>query len=112
MTKANAKMDERGHRFSEEERRGLYRAIYERRDVRSLFRPDEISDEVLGRLLDAAHHAPSAGLMQPWRFIVIRDRDVRQTIHEIFHRARRSAAHTYTDYRRPTYDALNLAGIL
>jgi 5,6-dimethylbenzimidazole synthase len=110
MTKA--KMNKLAHRFSEEERRGLYRAIYERRDVRSLFIPDEITADVLARLLDAAHHAPSVGFMQPWRFIVIRDRQVRQTIHEIFDRARHAAAQIYTDDRRAMYDTLKLAGIL
>jgi 5,6-dimethylbenzimidazole synthase len=110
MTKA--KTDELAHRFSEEERRGLYRAIYERRDVRSLFRPDEITTDVLARLLDAAHHAPSVGFMQPWRFIVIRDLQVRQTIHRIFDRARHAAAQIYTDDRRAMYDTLKLAGIL
>jgi 5,6-dimethylbenzimidazole synthase len=105
-------MDECAHRFSEEERRGLYRAIYERRDVRSFFKPAEISDDVLARLLDAAHHAPSVGLMQPWGFILIRDGQVRQTVYEIFDRARRTAAQIYTDDRRTRYDTLKLAGIL
>ncbi len=44
--------------FSEAERRGVYRAIYERRDIRAQFLPTPIPDHVLGRLLDAAHHAP------------------------------------------------------
>ena len=104
-------MDESEHRFSQEERRGVYRAIYERRDVRSFFKPDEIPDDVLARLLDAAHHAPSVGLMQPWGFIVIRDRKVRQTVYEIFDRASRSAARIYMDDRRALYDTLKLAGI-
>jgi 5,6-dimethylbenzimidazole synthase len=108
----NPKMIEAVHRFSEEERRGLYRAIFERRDVRSFFRPDEIAADVLARLLDAAHHAPSVGFMQPWKFIVIRDQHVRQTIHEIFDRARHAAAQIYTDDRRAVYDTLKLAGIL
>lgn len=108
----NAKTDEGTHRFREEERRGLYRAIYERRDVRSSFRPDEINANVLARLLNAAHHAPSVGLMQPWRFILIRNRNVRQTIHEIFDGARRAAAQIYTDDRRAMYDGLKLAGII
>src|SRR5258708_1376415 len=112
MMKPNASTDECEHRFSEEERRGLYRAIYERRDVRSFFKPDDIPDDVLARLLDAAHHAPSVGLMQPWGFIVIRDREVRQTVYEIFDRARRAAARIYTDGRRAMYDTLKLAGIL
>src|SRR2546429_8028124 len=54
--------------FSQAERRGVYRAIYERRDIRAQFLPKPIPDHVLGRLLDAAHHAPSVGFMQPWDF--------------------------------------------
>ena len=104
-------MDECEHRFTEEERRGLYRAIYERRDVRSSFKPDEIPDNVLARLLDAAHHAPSVGFMQPWGFVVIRDREVRDTVHEIFERARLAAAQVYNDDRRAVYETLKLAGI-
>jgi len=104
-------MDECEHRFTEEERRGLYRAIYERRDVRSSFKPDEIPDNVLARLLDAAHHAPSVGFMQPWGFIVIRDRGVRDTVHQIFERARLAAAQVYNDDRRAVYETLKLAGI-
>lgn len=104
-------MDECEHRFTEEERRGLYRAIYERRDVRSSFKPDEIPDNVLARLLDAAHHAPSVGFMQPWGFIVIRAREVRDTVHEIFERARLAAAQVYNDDRRAVYETLKLAGI-
>ncbi len=105
-------MDECEHHFTEAERRGVYRAIYERRDVRSSFKPDEIPNDVLARLLDAAHHAPSVGFMQPWGFIVIRDRDVRDTVHEIFERASRTAAQIYTDDRRAMYETLKLAGIL
>ena len=104
-------MDECEHRFTEEERRGLYRAIYERRDVRSSFKPDGIPGEVLARLLDAAHHAPSVGFMQPWGFIVIRDREVRHKVHEIFERARLTAAQVYNDDRRAIYETLKLAGI-
>ena len=63
--------------FSEEERRGVYRAIYERRDVRAHFLTDPVPDEVLCWILDAAHHAPSVGFMQPWDFLVIRDLSIR-----------------------------------
>src|ERR1700738_5346191 len=79
------------HRFSECERRGLYRAIFDRRDVRSHFKSDPIPNDVLARLLNAAHHAPSVGFMQPWNFIVIQDAEVRRTIHDIFERANRAA---------------------
>lgn len=98
--------------FSEEERRGLYRAIHERRDVRSHFLPDPIADDVLRRILDAAHHAPSVGFMQPWDFIVIRDRGVRERVHRNFEDASRRAGEHYPDERRKLYDSLKLAGIL
>jgi hypothetical protein len=45
--------------FSESERDAVYKAIYTRRDVRDQFLPEPLPDEVLLRLLDAAHHAPS-----------------------------------------------------
>jgi 5,6-dimethylbenzimidazole synthase len=99
-------------RFSEAERRGVYRAIYERRDIRSQFIPEPVSDSVLGRLLDAAHHSPSVGFMQPWDFIVIRDPMVRRAVHECFLEANRRAAQAYEGGRRALYDGLKLAGIL
>jgi 5,6-dimethylbenzimidazole synthase len=97
--------------FSEAERRGVYRAIYERRDVRSHFLPDPVPDDVLGRILDAAHHAPSVGFMQPWDFLVIRDASVRQAIHRNFECANRVAAEAYQGEQRKLYDSLKLAGI-
>ncbi len=100
------------HRFSEEERRGVYRAIYERRDVRSHFLPDPIPDEVLGRILNAAHHAPSVGFMQPWDFVVIRDASIRKAVHRNFECASRRAAEAYQGEQRKLYDSLKLAGIL
>jgi 5,6-dimethylbenzimidazole synthase len=98
--------------FTEDERRGVYRAIYERRDIRSQFLPDPVPDAVLGRLLDAAHHGPSVGFMQPWDFIVIRDESVRRAVHECFLEANRKAAEGYQGEQRARYDGLKLAGIL
>jgi 5,6-dimethylbenzimidazole synthase len=100
------------HHFSDEERRGLYRAIYERRDVRSHFLPQPVPDDVLGRILDAAHHAPSVGFMQPWDFLVIRDADIRQAVYRNFESARRQAGEAYKDEQRKLYDSLKLAGII
>jgi len=51
--------------FPEEQLRGVYRAIYARRDIRH-FLPDPIPDQILARLVQAAHHGPSVGFMQPW----------------------------------------------
>ena len=99
------------HPFTEAERRGVYRAIYERRDIRSHFLPDPIPPAVLGRILDAAHHSPSVGFMQPWDFIVIQDAAVRQAVHESFVEANRSAAERYDAERRTLYESLKLEGI-
>jgi 5,6-dimethylbenzimidazole synthase len=98
--------------FSEGELRGVYRAIRERRDVRSGFLPEPLSDRVLGRLLEAAHHAPSVGLMQPWRFILIRAIEIRKAVHDIFLRSNRAALETYQGDRAREYASLKLEGIL
>jgi 5,6-dimethylbenzimidazole synthase len=99
-------------KFPEDESRGVYRAIHERRDVRSGFLPEPLSDEVLGRLLEAAHHAPSVGLMQPWRFILIRTLEIRRAVHDIFLRSNQAALGTYEGDRAEKYAGLKLEGIL
>jgi len=67
------------HAYSDAERAAIYRAIGERRDMRH-FAGGQVAPELLGRLLAAAHQAPSVGLMQPWRFIHITQRDLRTRI--------------------------------
>lgn len=99
-------------RFSPAERRGVYRAIYERRDIRAQFLSKPVPDHVLGRILDAAHHGPSVGFMQPWDFIVIRDETVRRGVHESFLEANRQAASLYQGEQRKLYESLKLEGIL
>src|SRR5580704_1773892 len=105
------RMDRTDQTFSPAERRGVYRAIYERRDIRSQFLPDPIPSDVLGRILDAAHHGPSVGFMQPWDFIVIRDAAVRLAVRECFLEANRRAAEIYDGERRALYDGLKLEGL-
>jgi 5,6-dimethylbenzimidazole synthase len=100
------------HDFSEAERDAVYRVIRERRDIRSHFLPDPVPDDVIGRLLCAAHHGPSVGFMQPWDFLVIRDRAVRAEVHACFEAANRAASEKYSDARRELYGNLKLAGIL
>lgn len=98
--------------FSAAERAALYRAIALRRDVRAEFLPDPVDDDVLERVLGAAHQAPSVGLSQPWRFIVIRKNETRQMVHDAFVRANADAAATYDAQTADAYRALRLAGIL
>tara|TARA_R110000823_G_C15888225_1_gene495777 strand:- start:118 stop:816 length:699 start_codon:yes stop_codon:yes gene_type:complete len=99
------------HTFSDDERAGFYRAIYERRDVRSQFLPDSIPRPVLARLLKAAHHAPSVGFMQPWDFILIDSLEVRQQVLASFNEENAKAAENYTGERQQTYRSLKLQGI-
>ncbi|MBD3897579.1 5,6-dimethylbenzimidazole synthase [Halomonas sp. ML-15] len=100
------------HAFSEAQREGLYRAIHERRDVRAQFLPDPVPTEVLARLLDAAHHAPSVGFMQPWDFLVIDSLAVREQVHRLFQRENAKAAEHYANERGELYRRLKLEGIL
>ena len=72
-----------GQAFSPQERRAVYRAIAQRRDMRRFTPGAEVRDEVLARLLAAAHAAPSVGLMQPWRFLRITDESLRRRIHAL-----------------------------
>ena len=105
-------MTDHNRPFSEAERAGLYRAIYERRDVRSQFLPDPIPRPVLARLLKAAHHAPSVGFMQPWDFILIDSLELRQQVLASFNEENAKAANNYSGERQQTYNSLKLQGIL
>ncbi|HTH17252.1 MAG TPA: 5,6-dimethylbenzimidazole synthase [Magnetospirillum sp.] len=98
--------------FSPTERDAVYRCIHTRRDVRGQFLPDPIPDEVLARILKAAHHAPSVGFMQPWDFIVVRDRGVKEKVKDAFEKAHAEAAMMFEGDRRETYSKLKLEGIL
>ncbi len=98
--------------FSNEEREGVYRAIRERRDVRSGFLPEPLPQALLLRLLSSAHQAPSVGLMQPWRFIVIESRAIRQGVFEIFQDASAEERQTYSGEQAQLYSRLTLQGIL
>lgn len=98
--------------FSEAEREAVYRAIFERRDVRREFLPDPIPEPALERLLRAAHHAPSVGFMQPWDFVLVEDRSIRTHIRSAFEEAHRQAAERFPAGQRERYRSFKLEGIL
>jgi 5,6-dimethylbenzimidazole synthase len=98
--------------FNEAERAAVYRAIYTRRDVRNEFLDDDVPQDLVMRMLDAAHHAPSVGFMQPWNFIVIRDRTVRAEVYEAFLRGVEAEEQALEPSRRALYRNLKLEGIL
>lgn len=88
----------------------MYRAVELRRDMRH-FRPDPVAEEVLERLLQAAHLAPSVGFMQPWRFVRITDRDLRRAVHALVDRERLRTADELGE-RRGEFLRLKVEGIL
>lgn len=99
------------HAFSPEERRAIYRVIAARRDMRRFVPDSDVGDDVLARLLQAAHAAPSVGLMQPWRFIRITDPALRRDIHAAVDEERRRTAQAL-GARGAEFLALKVEGIL
>lgn len=97
--------------FSAKERKAVYRAIRSRRDVRDQFLPDPLPDELIWRLLQAAHDAPSVGFMQPWNFLVVRDAARREAVWQAFCRANDEAAAMFSGEQRQSYQRLKLEGI-
>lgn len=98
--------------FSEDEKSGLYKAIYSRRDVRSHFISKPIDEKVLSKILHAAHHAPSVGFSQPWNFILIKDYETRQKIKKSFEMEKEHSSKLVEEPRRSKYLSFKLEGIL
>lgn len=96
--------------FSPADKAAVYRAIHERRDMRH-FSAGNVPAEVLVRLLDAAHHAPSVGFMQPWRFMRIRSRAVRESLHALVEQERVVTARALGQ-REDEFMQLKVQGIL
>ncbi|OBH87926.1 MULTISPECIES: 5,6-dimethylbenzimidazole synthase [unclassified Mycobacterium] len=97
--------------FSPQERRAVYRAIFSRRDMRRFSPGGVVGEDVLARLLQAAHAAPSVGLMQPWRFIRITDDALRRRIHALVDEERPLTAAALGE-RADEFLALKVEGIL
>jgi 5,6-dimethylbenzimidazole synthase len=96
--------------FTPEEIAAVYRLMAMRRDMRH-FLPDPLDDALIGRLLGAAHMAPSVGLMQPWRFIRVRDRGLRASIHALVEAERVNTARALAE-REDEFMRLKVEGIL
>src|SRR6202035_5369801 len=95
--------DPRGWRYAAPARAAVHGVIAERRDIRR-FRPDEVPTDVLERVLGAAHRAPSVGLMQPWRLIVIRSLDTRIAVRALAQRERLRQADRFDQRARQFLD--------
>lgn len=101
--------------YPEQDKEAIYRVIAERRDMRH-FLPTPVAAEILTKILHAAHHAPSVGLMQPWRFIRITDINTRQKIHQLVDQERIHTAQAIGEHEDTTRMAeflrLKVEGIL
>jgi nicotinate-nucleotide--dimethylbenzimidazole phosphoribosyltransferase len=95
--------DPRGWRYDDDALDTVHRVISDRRDIRR-FRPDAVPDDVLERVLAAAHRAPSVGLMQPWRLIVIRGTEPRIAIRDVAARERLRQADRFDERARQFLD--------
>ncbi|GAA3746630.1 nicotinate-nucleotide--dimethylbenzimidazole phosphoribosyltransferase [Spinactinospora alkalitolerans] len=100
------------HAYTDPERAAVYRAIRERRDVRVGFRSDPVPDEVLIRVLQAAHQAPSVGFSQPWDFVVINDPDVRARVQDLVGHQRERYARALPGARARAFSGLKVEAIL
>jgi len=96
--------------YNQADREAIYRVIHERRDMRH-FIPDAVDETVLKRILNAAHQAPSVGLMQPWRLIRITQQALRQQLHDCVHRESLKTAEALGD-RKSEFLKLKVEGIL
>lgn len=103
------------HQFTESEIATVYRVIAERRDMRH-FLPTPVDPAMLTRILQAAHQAPSVGLMQPWRFIRVTDSNIRNSIHQLVDEERKLTAQAIGEYentaRMAEFLRLKVEGIL
>lgn len=99
------------HAFADSERAAVYRAIGERRDMRRFVPDSVVPEEILSRLLQAAHAAPSVGLMQPWRFLRITDNMLRRKIRDIVDEERCRTAEALGE-RSDEFLQLKVEGVL
>jgi 5,6-dimethylbenzimidazole synthase len=81
-----------------------------RRDVRR-FRQEALPPGAIERLLEVASLAPSVGLSQPWRFVVVEDAARRAAVRENFQRCNAAALAAYAGARAERYATLKLAGL-
>ncbi|MCC2276462.1 nicotinate-nucleotide--dimethylbenzimidazole phosphoribosyltransferase [Streptomyces sp. ET3-23] len=98
--------------YAAAEREAVHRVMRERRDIRKGFRTDPIPHEVLLRVLEAAHTAPSVGHSQPWDFVVIRSAETRRTMHELATRQRDAYAKSLPKARAKQFKELKIEAIL
>lgn len=102
--------DPRGWSLGADVQEALAGVIGKRRDIRR-FRPEAVPDELVHTLLEAAHSGPSVGHSQPWRFLVVRDQQLRDRAAAMADRARLDQAQHLTSDRAGRLLDLKLEGL-
>ena len=105
-------MSQHDHALTPAEIDAFYRLAAARRDIRNGFLPEPVDDDVLTRVLAAAHQAPSVGLSQPWDFLILRDPQCRERMHRLAAKQRDSFAASLPRARALSFSSLKVEAIL
>jgi 5,6-dimethylbenzimidazole synthase len=97
--------------FSEQEKEALYKAIYTRRDIRT-FLDKPVPKDLILKILQAAHHGPSVGFMQPWNFILVTGEETKERLAWAADKERRALAIHYEDQKQEQFLSLKVEGIM
>ncbi|MDX3658471.1 5,6-dimethylbenzimidazole synthase [Streptomyces sp. ID05-26A] len=90
----------------------LYDVVHRRRDTRAEFSGEEIPEDVLRRVLTAAHAAPSVGLSQPWDFVLVRDESTRRAFRDHVQAERSVFAAQLDQERAETFARIKVEGVM
>ncbi len=97
--------------FTNDDAEKLLKIIKARRDVRgNRFTSQTIEDEKLQMILEAGIHAPSVGYSQPWKFVIIKDKKIKNELLQNFENENKKAKEIFQE--RSLYKNLKLEGIL
>ncbi|ESY54218.1 MULTISPECIES: 5,6-dimethylbenzimidazole synthase [unclassified Mesorhizobium] len=96
--------------FTDDFRAGLVTLLRWRRDVRR-FERTALPEDTLERLLELASVAPSVGLSQPWRFVVVESAERRGAVRDCFECCNAEALACFSGERAALYARLKLAGL-
>jgi len=98
--------------FKQEEADLLLDIMVNRRDVRgNRFTDQLIEDGKIRQILLAAVNAPSVGFSQPWEFVLIKSKEIKQQIKDNFNQENEKASHLFEDEKQKEYNRLKLEGI-
>ncbi len=90
----------------------LLEIIMNRRDVRgNRFTNQPVEEEKINQILQAAVNAPSVGFSQPWQFVIIKSKEIKEQIKATFNQENTKASALFKDEKQKEYNRLKLEGI-